>query len=69
MAKIYDKSNSTYLPDALIQFNPTKLSDIDAVVFKYGPEGAYAIAQVLIKAAFENMESASADIQSSSIAK
>jgi len=44
------------LPTEVISFNPSEAEDIDSLLRKYGPEGAYEIAQVLMKAAFEDVD-------------
>ena len=38
------------LPDSTISFNPSEPESVDAILSEFGPEGAYEIAQVLLKA-------------------
>jgi len=48
----------SFLPDEVVSFNPSNADEVDSLLCKYGPEGAYEIAQVLIKAATEDVDTA-----------
>lgn len=49
---------SKYLPDETASFNPSNADEIDALLHKYGPEGVYEMAQVLMRAAEKDMDDA-----------
>jgi hypothetical protein len=43
------------LPKEVVSFNPSVAESADMLLFKYGPEGVYEMAQVLLKAACDDM--------------
>jgi hypothetical protein len=44
------------LPKEVVSFNPSVAESVDMLLFKYGPEGVYEMAQVLLKAACDDMD-------------
>jgi len=46
----------SYLPNDIVSFNPSDIESVNNLLNKYGPEGLCEIAQVLLKAAHEDME-------------
>ena len=46
------------LPHSVIEFNPSDPKSVDTIISKYGPEVAYEIARILIKAADDDVSAA-----------
>jgi len=46
----------SYLPNNIVSFNPSNTESVNNLLDNYGPEGVYEMAQVLLKAAHEDME-------------
>ena len=55
------ESIQRFLPNEMISFNPSDPQSVDRILSKYGPEGAWEIAEVLQNAARFDMDSAMAD--------
>lgn len=47
---------SEQLPNEVVYFNPSEPKSVDRLIYKHGPESVYEIAQVLIKAACDDMD-------------
>lgn len=43
------------LPREIIAFNPSNANDIEMLLHKFGPEGVFEIAQILLKAANDDI--------------